>query len=63
MIAPPVFGHRIHIRIGRRLGFIRGMAGTCAPATEGHLLRQVVSPDNTNAEVLADCAYRSWGKE
>ncbi|WP_268740591.1 transposase, partial [Novosphingobium beihaiensis] len=63
MIALPVFGYKSHISIDRRFGFIREMAVTSASAADGHLLRQVVSTDNTGSEVWADSAYRSKRNE
>lgn len=50
MIALPVFGYKSHISIDRRSGFIREMAVTSASAADGHLLRQVVSTDNTSSK-------------
>ena len=63
MTALPVFGYKSHIGIDRRFGFIRKMAVTSASATDGRLLRQVVSTVNTGSEVWADSAYRSKRNE
>ena len=63
MIALPVFGYRSRISIDKRYGFIRSMAVTSASTTDGRLLRQVVSTDNTGSEVWADSAYRSRSNE
>ncbi len=63
MIALPVFGYKSHIAIDRRFGFIRGQSVTSASSPDGRQLRNVLSTDNTSAEVWADSAYRSQRNE
>lgn len=63
MIAMPVFGYKTHISIDRRYGFIRGYAVTSASSPDGRELKNVVTKDNTCADVWADSAYRSQSNE
>ena len=63
MIAMPVFGYKTHISIDRRYGFIRGHAVTSASSPDGRELKNVVTKDNTCADVWADSAYRSQSNE
>ena len=43
--------------------FIRSFAVTDAARHDGHVLRQIVSTDNTASDVWADTAYRSRANE
>ena len=63
MTAMPVFGYKTHISIDRRYGFIRGHAVTSASSPDGRELKNVVTKDNTCADVWADSAYRSQSNE
>jgi len=63
MIATPVFDYKSHISIDRRFGFIRESAVTSAASPDGRMLRQLLSDENTSAEVWADTAYRSQSNE
>lgn len=63
IIAIPVFGHKSHISIDRRFGFIQESAVTSATEADGRQLKHVVSTDNTGSYVWADSAYRSKKNE
>ena len=62
-IALPTFGYKSHIAIDRRYGFIRECAVTSAAHADGKMLKQLVTTDNTSAQVWADSADRSKANE
>jgi transposase, IS5 family len=55
----PVFGHKNHLGIDRRHGFIRSFAVIDAAAYDGRQLGKLLDPENTARSVWADTAYRS----
>ena len=62
-IAIPSFGYKSSIAICRTFGFIRKGKVTDAATFDGGMLRDVVTTDNTAADVWADTAYRSNANE
>ncbi len=63
-ISIPVFGHKDHIGIDRRFGFIRTSKVTDAAAHDGARLRErLIDLENTASDVWADTAYRSVKNE
>jgi hypothetical protein len=62
-IAIPSFGYKSSIAICRTFGFIRKGKVTDAATFDGRMLRDVVTTDNTAADVWADTAYRSNANE
>lgn len=62
-IAIPSFGYTSSISIGRTFGFIRKCKVTDGARFDGRMLRDVVTSDNTAADVWADTAYRSQANE
>ena len=55
----PVFGHKNHLGIDRRHGFIRTFAVTDAAAHDGRQLGKLLDRHNTANPVWTDSAYRS----
>ena len=62
-IAIPGFGYKSSVSICRTFGFIRKGKVTAAARFDGGMLRDVVTGDNTAADVWADTAYRSQANE
>ena len=63
MIVVPIFGYKLHITIDRHCGFIRSCATTSAAHSDGRMLHNLVTTDNTGSTVWADSAYRSKTNE
>jgi IS5 family transposase len=55
----PVFGHKNHLGIDRRYGFIRSFAVTDHARHDGRQLGRLLDPHNTASDIWADTAYRS----
>ena len=62
-IGIPLYGYKSHVAIDRASRFIRACVVTSAACHDGGLLPEVVTKDNTSAEVWADKAYRSVENE
>jgi hypothetical protein len=55
----PYFGYKTHLSMDRRFGFIRCSEVTAANQYDGHILPQILDPNNTAQSVWGDTAYYS----
>lgn len=57
------YGYKDHLAVDHRHKLIRGFEITAANKHDGHLLAEVLDPNNTSGDVWADTAYRSQENE